>query len=736
MTENFPVRPVSQPLNRARIATIGWSILLLLAFLFLLRVLVQPDPDGRLIWARAQRLEAANLIRPALRQYDLLANTYPSSPYALKALQREGDILTDLAIAGDTTRYADALDVYARLVRDYPQTEIAADAMLSIGTIQLDDLKNLPLARATYTRLMTDYPGKRPLVAQAMNALGRVAQAARDGKTAQSWFQKVLLTFPDQPDRCAEAQFHLGETYETLWRKKDWARNAYDATVQKYPNTVWAGRARTNLGLLIYGDMVPNARRVLIKTSGIFDGGAQDSSDSLLNALQVVLAARGLNLDAATLNGLSQQPFVGAFDAQNPALVAAPQLNAFENAVAATGMTYSVSDGGDKDTARRNLQNEIDTAHLSLVYTGQWQFVAGYDSNANVVFLQSGARVQAISVVDFIKSWSVRSPLGGAFTLLTFSTGADDLHADQLTLALPVDRILFTRHKDGAASSTRKSNNAVLPNPVAAQTTPIPIGTQMTQQPQGLVAPTWVFTAPSLDEKAVYRRGVRRAVLWMNRPRAGQTLLNLEALRLVSSEFQRAADFVQPAAPAATPATGSGDEPLARNDAVAPDTTNTVSNAGTHDAATPQATPNTSPDTSSTGNAMTKSPATAPVSKATPDTGAQILQHVRAMLAWRNQPLVQWIAARRDAASFLNVAGDRLGSPALKQAAQNFDLSTVSLQNAQQAMDDLAALDASGNFAPNGALSTQARTLLLQAANSLDAARQQEAQATALMAQI
>ncbi len=750
MTE-ISVRPVFR-FKRAQLATAFWSVFLLFAFVFLLRVLAQPDRDGRLIWARAQRLEAANLIRPALRQYNLLADTFPNSPYALKALQREGDILTDLANAGDTRRFTDALSIYQRLVDNYPQTVIASDALLSIGEIQLDNLKNLPLARATYVKLMTDYPGQRAVVAQATNALGRVAQAARDGKSAQTWFQKTLQTFPEQPERCAEAQFRLGEIYETLWRKRDWARDAYDATIKTYPNTAWAGRARTALGLLVYGEMVPNARRVLIKTAGVFDGGAQDERDSLLNALKVVLAARGLNIDDSTLTGWSQTPFVGAFDPQNPARMATPNLNAFENAVACSGMTYSVSDGGDQNSARRNLQNEIDTAHLALVYTGTWQFVAGYDSSENLIFLQAGARVQPIRVLDFLQNWNVRSPLGGSYTLVTFSTQSDDLRADQLTLALPVDRILFT--KKARISAREGVPGVLLPNPVAAQSNPIPLGTQMSQVSRGLVAPTWVFTPPTMDEKNAYRRGVRRAVAQMNRARSGQTLLNGAALQALAGELRRFSQSPNPA-PRTTPAATPLDEPLARdnastdwNNAVANGTVsntavssaNVVANtaSGTTNGTATGSTPQSAPATSSTGSTLSPSKILGRTPAKTPLIISVVapLERVRALLAWRSAPLSQWLDARRDAVAFLNIAGVKIGAPSLKQASQNLEQSLSNLQNARAALDNLAVLDAAGQMGQNGALSMQARALLKQAAAFIDAARQNEAQATNLMSQV
>ncbi len=772
-------RPIARSFNRHHVATALWGIVLFLAFAFLLRLLLQPDPDGRLIWARAQRLEASNLIRPALRQYELLANTYPGSPYASRALQREGDILTDLGRAGDATRFRQALDVYGRLAQANPQSDVAANALLSIGEIQLEDLKNPLLARATYERLMRDYPGRRDVMSQVMLALGRVAQAARDGKTAQKWFQKVLQTFPEQPARSAEAQFRLGETYETLWRNKDWARNAYDATIHKYPNSVWAGRARENLGLLVYGEIVPRARRVLVHTDGAFPDALQTtkaqsgatpnstndfSQDDLMNALRIALSARALAPDEATLRGWSLQPFVAGFDTSDAGQLSMPQPDAFENIVALCGLTYNVSDGGDDKSARQNLQNEIDTGHMALVYTGQWQFVVGYDSSQDIVFLQNGARVLPTPVAQFVKDWNGRSPLGAAFTMVTFSSQDDDakrqtLQAQKQKTSQLIDRILAPRKTRAGSKTAPLSSAADLPNPVAARARPLLAGTKVSSVPGGLVAPTWLFTLPPLDEKTIYRRALRRAALWMRRPRIGQTLLNLEALRTVAGDLGRLSVAAPPneysiprtnggSSPTPSPENTPDNEPLARNDgsipssetanAVASPDGNGISNDATSNnvsSAAPAASPSGASSGSPSGSSSVATPAPLAAAPA-PISQVDATTRLRALLSWRGAPLTQWINARRDATAYLDVASTKLHDSSLKSAGQAFAQSVGSLENARLLLDNVAALDAAGNLGQNGTLSNAARGLLARASREIENARRQESRATDLMAQV
>lgn len=139
-----------------------------------------------------------------------------------------------------------------------------------------------------------------------------------------------------------------------------------------------------------------------------------------------------------------------------------------------------------------------------------------------------------------------------------------------------------------------------------------------------------------------------------------------------------------------------------------------------------------------TGNIAAPAPVLAPktLGKTSVLPPISAAERVRRLLPWRGAPLSQWLDARRDAIGFLNGTGDKLRAPALKQAAQNFNLSIANLQNARAALDELASLDANGTLLESGVLSANAREILLQAATEIEAARRQENQATALMSQI
>lgn len=770
------------PNQKRNITSIVGAVVLALLLVLVVRLLLQPDPQGYLLWTRAQRLESSNLIRPALRQYDLLAQTNPNSPYAPLALERSGDILTDLARAGDASRFRQAMTAYNRLVTQYPRTPQAANALLAMGDLALNDLKDFKTAQTVYTRILanTENIEYSKFAPQAMIGLGRVAIAARDGKGAQKWFQRVLKEFPNQRERSGEAQFRLGETYETLWRNKEFARNAYGATLANYGGTIWAARAKENLGLLVYSDMVPRARRVLVRAANLTGSGAlanePDSANSLLGGLRLVLRARGLDATDVMIRGWSLSPFVAAFDPQNPARAVPLALDGFENAVDAAGLSYAIDDGGDSKSALQNLQNEIDTGHLMLVFTGRWQLVVGYDSSREQVFLSSGTRAQTVQLKDFIASWNRKSALGGAFSSVSFSTPADDVREERLRAPQSVTRLLIAPTPDANNQAARELN---LPNPELLKKKPMIAGTGVAFSPAGLSAPTWILTPPSLDEKTVHRKTLRRASEWMRRERSDDSLLNLGALRSLESEMRRLAKDVarertsgqnpdieysnnannngnannQNASTPTPLATPLADQPARQvplsttpSDGTVPDSTSPDSSS-TNDSTDaddnmglvlPEATPSPQLDANASTSATPKPTrarksstridnARAPLAATSSDT----TQRLRAILGWRGAPAAAWMNARRDAATYLNIASQRLNDAALREAATAFENSVVALENARAILGETAATSSQVDGQRRASIFS---SQLERAANAIANARREETRATQIMA--
>ena len=669
--------------------TLALGALFILAAWLVLRILLVPDPAGGLLWARARRLEDAGLITQSLHQYKLLADTHADSEYAPLALQRSADLIVDRARSnpGDTNRTSDfglAIAAYRRLADSYPASNLAGPAALAVGAIYENDLRDLLSARQNYTRVLQTYPGNAELGGEATLRLGRVALAARDGQNAQMWLQKVLQKYAGFRERCAEAQFHLGETYETIFKNRETARNAYEATLKNYPKSVWAASAKERIGLLLYGEGAPRARRVLLAVpSGAIEGDAS----SLQAALQSVFAARGLNVDETIFRGWSGEAFWAGIMPGDLSRAPSVPFIGWENAVASAGLRYSILDGGDAAVALKNLQSELDDAHLALVYGGAWRLATGYDSQDNLVFLQRGARQDKITTAALGKLWNRTSSLGGAFSLLTFSAPGEDENLKP--------QILPNAPAFGAAPAPKSKKE------VAAIVSP-------------LATPTYLYKLKPLNENAAHRRALRQAAQWLKRGRSNagerEILLGSEALRYLANAMTDLSSAPQIDSPAIYP---EDSDPPVRVDS---------SDAG-----------DANPDDTDADNALA-TPAPTALSQAKPTAAPRApsptdaIKRARALLPWRGAPLSAWLASRRAAAAYCDVAAARLKEPSLRDAANAFHESVAALQSAA------SALPPRDNLAEGGTLSPAARAAFAAAARHIERARIAEDRAANIIA--
>jgi len=658
--------------------TIVAALALVLLSAGILRALL-PDPT-RALFLKAQKLEGAQQWSLALRHYVILSTHHPESYYAPLSLERQAAILASLGRpTGNAAQLRQAMDIYGKLAQTYPESSRAADALLSAGAIALTDLRKPGEAKKWYSQVLERFPNSREFASQAMVKLGRIALQERDREGAQTWFQRVLQRYPQLADRGAEAQYHLGVAYETLWRDaqhKQWAKNAYEATFKRYPQSVYAADARERLGLLFYVDSArqPLVRRVLIDVPPLPSAGESSrESAGLLNALRVVLAARGLEVDEAILRGWSLQPFRSALDTQNPERVIKPLQSSWQNIVSAAGLRYAPLSGGKESEALRDLQSELDMARPPLIFHGKWSLAVGYDSSRSQVFLQNtGSSLETLSTRELAQQWKQDAPIGGSFAMVGFwGRGERPKQASRAARSGATARI--------NATPTPKALDGDAP---VEKPTPTP-----TALP-GQSTPTYIYTLPALNEREVHRRALRNAVALLRRPRQESLLLNAEALSFLSRELRLCA---QPPATTAAPAPESQ-----------PDATPAGETPGAEATTPTQAEGAPVEGSESPVEPQTESDAPARLEEATPTATRRAARNVapntprvasvdwarRARLwrGWFGAPLESWLVARRDAAAFCDAAGRALNQRALFDAAQAFRDSAQAMEAAREAM--------------------------------------------------
>ncbi len=475
-------------------------VVLLMAYLIL-----RPDPAA-LHFYRAQKLQTAGQTDSALRLYSMLVSSQPHSSFSPLALQQQGEILTGIARrSGDPTRYRAAIDAYLRLATEYPTHSLAGEALLTAGNIAGTDLRDATTATELYEKVLAAYPANTQYCSEATLRLGRIALQNGDGNNAQKRFTQVLKKYSLFPERCAEAQYHLGVTLETLQQNKAAARSAYEATIKKWPHSIWADSAKERIGLILYTDGSSRpARRVQLEIGTL--PATEGSSE--MAALQLLLAARGLEVSDTVWQGWSLVPFRAGFAAGNPGRTLTATAE-FGTIAANAGVVYDRRESSNAARGLETLRNELDDGHVPFVNQDGWMLITGYDSARDEFFaLRPGNRSTTFKSKEFAESWKKSD-----YTFLSFHAPGEKL-----------------------SPSTK-------PKPA----------TEGTQAVPDLLAPLYSYKLPALSLQNAHRRTLKRAAMLMQRSREGDFLLNLEALRAVSEELKQLAEI--PESPVPTPET-------------------------------------------------------------------------------------------------------------------------------------------------------------------------------------
>ena len=595
------------------------TVALLAALILIGRVLIAPDA-GASLFSKARQLEEAGQISLALRHYALVANRHPESSLAPQALLKQGELLSSRGRSNkNTDDLRAAMNAYARLAENYPGNELSNDALFDAGEIAAEDLSDGVSARKFYKLIMERNSDRSPEAALATTKLGRLALDEGDGKTALELLQSVIVNWPNEAEAGAEAQFHLGVLYETLLKDRGKAQRAYDATLNRYPKSVWAGEARERLGLLAYNDQLGRrpVRRVLLDIAPLpeLDGLADPNKGSdLWAALDILLGARGLSVDPTVTRGWSLLPFWAAIDTTQPGRVVKPSapFDPFNNVVAHAGLRYTLKKGGTAESALRDLQNDLDAAREPLVYIenggeGRWMLCVGYDSDRGEVYLQDqGAQFDTLAVESFARMWKAKSKFEQSFTMLSFLGQGEKPRALQQLSVRP---------------------------------TPAPGQPDATPTPQLNATPQFIWELPRLDQNDANTRALRDAATLMERQGSDTVALNIAGLSYLARELVRIADSPDPNAFG-----GFAEPPIRQQENF----------------------------TDANGVTIAPTPTSAP---------RDFAPRARNVMAFFGDPARSWARNRRHAAAFCETAA-RQNKRDLNDAISNFNLSADSLDAA------------------------------------------------------
>jgi TolA-binding protein len=146
------------------------------------------------------------------------------------------------ALRGD---YEVAMEIYRKLIDEYPRKEESAIAYFQLGSIYQNQLFDLDTAKAMYDS-STAVKGNSPVAKTAFSRSADIAklESYRTGKTAEA------------ADDAIESQYFLAELYLTQLDQPDSALSEYHSLIDSFPDSRYAPNA-----LLAIGWVMENIRQ-------------------------------------------------------------------------------------------------------------------------------------------------------------------------------------------------------------------------------------------------------------------------------------------------------------------------------------------------------------------------------------------------------------------------------------------------------------------------------------------
>ncbi len=406
--------------------TTGAAVFLLGVSLGLLNAL--GGDSGESLYRQAEKLRQKREYERALRHYRLLVNNRPRSEWADDALFREGEILSTRF-----KRYRQAADVYRELVDKYPDSPRAGDALMALGAIAYFDVQDYVIARAAYQEALEKFPASRRLCAEALLMLGRM-EFDQGKADAERYFLTLLKDYPDNKDRCAEAQLYIARIYWEIKRDSTRALTEYRKVMDNYPHTREADEAKRAFGLIYYEQASAAQKKTFLHLTSVTSDEPEEFNElTLLRAVRACLAGQGVRAAPAWLMGLSgisfQFVYGGRASAESlarlPASTAVYLREPLNPICEAYGVRYEyVATDTFKDALTR-LKGELMRRRPLLLFLAPspgWVALIGYDEGAQRVSAQGrGMRVQTYSYKELEQRW--KSPS------LPFETSAQGRYA-------------------------------------------------------------------------------------------------------------------------------------------------------------------------------------------------------------------------------------------------------------------------------------------------------------------
>lgn len=132
-------------------------------------------------------------------------------------------------------KWNEAIDIWQAIANEYPQTQLAATSLFSIGDVYVRQIKDLEKAIQVYEDFVQKNPTSK-IIKQTKFQIGRLYFMKGDFTKAADVFAKMIKDYPKEIELCTNAQLAIAACYE---RQGNWDKTmqTYRKLTHDYPHT-------------------------------------------------------------------------------------------------------------------------------------------------------------------------------------------------------------------------------------------------------------------------------------------------------------------------------------------------------------------------------------------------------------------------------------------------------------------------------------------------------------------
>lgn len=132
-------------------------------------------------------------------------------------------------------KWNEAIDVWQTIVNEYPQSQLGAGSLFTIGETYVRQIKDLQKAIEVYEEFVRRNPESK-IVRHARFQIGRLYFIKDDFTKAREIFEEILKDYPKEIELCTNAQLAVAASYEKEG-SRDKTLEAYVKLKADYPDT-------------------------------------------------------------------------------------------------------------------------------------------------------------------------------------------------------------------------------------------------------------------------------------------------------------------------------------------------------------------------------------------------------------------------------------------------------------------------------------------------------------------